>query len=629
MESKIKDNETFSIDYTYDALVKNFQTVESRQIYSFSEFIDNSIASYSSKIKKISQDSEDIDVKGLKIDFNIDENKCLIKIVDNAGGMTYEELKNALQPGYVFGKSDNNLNQYGVGMKYGIFQLGNKFEIYTKPINHVIQGQYYVNFNYDEKNKSEPVKFHIDTINDNICNNELTSLTSGTIIVIKETLNTRHFSNVKKLKKELIDGLGWRYHQLIKEQNLEINFKYVDSIGKEEENIKVEGFIPKNFYSIKNTVDNIKSENSNIDISTDKFYEHFINTCKKNGVDVENNSITNWIDLLKNPNKELYFNDVINIPEINKNIKINWGILGYKCKNNNSNHSYFEMCGITLIHKHRCIKHGFNLGDDNGIEKFANFCSNNGQNNGGNNTIRRMFGWIDLTGIESPERNKKDFKWGSINGGYKTSDDIEKFWKSKYSDIKEILNALKDTEKYFEDQGKKESSNSLKKRNDSFIKSLPTITHSKTHYDENNTQIDNISLKIFDVEFHFEIIYQNEWNDDNFYPFTIKHLYKEKTIQILVNKQNEYCCYFLKNSDSERNRKDLCFTFLPTCIIVSFLQFYIDAENNEDLRDLKDINHEIYEDYKTLIDNLKTIDPKTIFASILKKLKKVKDEEHV
>ena len=45
MESKIKDNETFSIDYTYDALVKNFQTVESRQIYSFSEFIDNSIAS--------------------------------------------------------------------------------------------------------------------------------------------------------------------------------------------------------------------------------------------------------------------------------------------------------------------------------------------------------------------------------------------------------------------------------------------------------------------------------------------------------------------------------------------------------------------------------------------------------
>ena len=59
------------------------------------------------------------------------------------------------------------------------------------------------------------------------------------------------------------------------------------------------------------------------------------------------------------------------------------------------------------------------------------------------------------------------------------------------------------------------------------------------------------------------------------------------------------------------------------------MQFYIDAENNEDLRDLKDINHEIYEDYKTLIDNLKTIDPKTIFASILKELKKVKDEEHV
>ena len=123
--------------------------------------------------------------------------------------------------------------------------------------------------------------------------------------------------------------------------------------------------------------------------------------------------------------------------------------------------------------------------------------------------------------------------------------------------------------------------------------------------------------------------YQNEWNDNNLYHFVIKHIYKKKKIQIFVNKQNEYCCYFLKNSDSERNRKDLCFTFLPTCIIVSFLQFYIDAENNEDLRDLKDINHEIYEDYKTLIDNLKTKDPKFIFVSILKELKKVKDEEHV
>ena len=59
------------------------------------------------------------------------------------------------------------------------------------------------------------------------------------------------------------------------------------------------------------------------------------------------------------------------------------------------------------------------------------------------------------------------------------------------------------------------------------------------------------------------------------------------------------------------------------------MQFYIDAENNEDLRDLKDVNHEIYEDYKTLIDNLKTKDPKFIFVSILKELKKVKDEEHV
>ena len=98
----------------------------------------------------------------------------------------------------------------------------------------------------------------------------------------------------------------------------------------------------------------------------------------------------------------------------------------------------------------------------------------------------------------------------------------------------------------------------------------------------------NILIKYLEcIGVVYDVIQSNIWFDDYVVSATLT-----------MEKANDY--YDNSNQDT---------SIRPTWVIQSSDNsiIYIDAENNEDLRDLKDINHEIYEDYKTLIDNLKTI----------------------
>jgi hypothetical protein len=56
----------------------------------------------------------------IDIDYSDNENKK-ITITDNANGMGMLELLDAMQPNSREGKTDNDYNQYGIGMKLGIF----------------------------------------------------------------------------------------------------------------------------------------------------------------------------------------------------------------------------------------------------------------------------------------------------------------------------------------------------------------------------------------------------------------------------------------------------------------------------------------------------------------------------
>lgn len=114
-----------SIWQNYEA----FSSQKSSLIHSISEFIDNSISSY---LKTNNNNIKGLHIViSIKTSYNESEDNVLnqsIKIFDNAGGMNENELYHAMIPNDREGKSDNNLNQYGLGMKIASFWLGKKFK---------------------------------------------------------------------------------------------------------------------------------------------------------------------------------------------------------------------------------------------------------------------------------------------------------------------------------------------------------------------------------------------------------------------------------------------------------------------------------------------------------------------
>ena len=109
-------------------------------MYPLAEFIDNSIASFLidyKKIKDIDNTSLDkVDLTGLQIDITFNyysHDHQEIIITDNAGGMNLTTLSEAIQPYHTTDiQRDTRMNQYGVGMKFGIFWLSSGVSIYTK-----------------------------------------------------------------------------------------------------------------------------------------------------------------------------------------------------------------------------------------------------------------------------------------------------------------------------------------------------------------------------------------------------------------------------------------------------------------------------------------------------------------
>jgi hypothetical protein len=85
-----------------------------------SEFIDNSIASYSCNNSKSSFDGLTIRIDIIESNSNGMYSQKII-ITDNAYGMSEGGLCEAMQPGETAGKTTTSINQYGVGMKLAIF----------------------------------------------------------------------------------------------------------------------------------------------------------------------------------------------------------------------------------------------------------------------------------------------------------------------------------------------------------------------------------------------------------------------------------------------------------------------------------------------------------------------------
>lgn len=424
---------------TYNSL-KAFYNQPSTIWLTIAEFIDNSISSWQGK------NNYDSSLEGLIIeifyDISDEKNNKLI-IIDNARGMSENELVEAMQPFNPEGKSSSDYNQYGVGMKFGCFYNGQDACIYSKKAN---DNEYYVSLKTSDKKGGEPVFVESHLSTKNFIKN------SGTMIIIENLYENRLPSNKVS---EIREALGWRYNKLINDKNLKILFGIKNSDIKSYSNNKIteiEPFFNKPFNLLnfnlkikKNPSEDLskrikKQKNDILKILNDdnhknkKILLEFCNKILKDedlvvyvGINVNNQS--------PYAIRERYIlDDKENLEQIKLSQKFN-AILKVGVLEKRSN--YQKYSGVTTYHIKRAINHG-----PNGKNHSANIQFLKKEiGSGGDPTWRRLFGEIDLTNIEVPDQNKSRFNW-SPNGEEELQSVLEKI----HEEVKELLKLMIDWE---------------------------------------------------------------------------------------------------------------------------------------------------------------------------------------
>lgn len=339
----------FNVDnneYTYEHKLKysdlwRYSTDKLSLSYCISEFIDNSISSCEQTFWDKKQEHE------LKIDINYYKNDDRYEIIDNAGGMTKQELND----GMIFGNrkysrwDNTHKNQYGVGMKTAIFWIGKDAEIYTKKDGVEWCGKYLAT----NKNSEDPV-IHTITMSDgsNIEGNSGTKIiiygsNGGNRTMTENAFNYVNFFLGNRYSKYLNDN---RSNEIFK-CTININSKNgrkniggkVKKITISNSNVKVYRYIEnitcyKSKDEIEQLIENkIKTDNKITNIKNNKFYDEFM------------------YKLLNG--KELIFDDILTIPSYkNKNIKYEAPIKVYILERGDK-HS----AGVGIIHSNRYIFH--------------------------------------------------------------------------------------------------------------------------------------------------------------------------------------------------------------------------------------------------------------------------------
>lgn len=406
-------------------MIKHYYYHPSNMWLALSEFLDNSISSWSGK-----ENQNPID--GLKIDIIFDEttknnNKIIIK--DNAKGMKEEELLNAMQPNNSLNKESHHYNQYGIGMKFGCFWYGENAAIYTKTEN---DNEYKVVLETLNKSPNESVVVESEISNDNLIKTK-----SGTVIVISNVYADRFPSNSKIAT--IKTALGWRYSKLIKKGliiNIEIksNDKKKNSVEKITE-FEIKPFKFDDFVAVRKDEN---KNNPNFQNQVNKWIDDIIELKEKTLYEL--NALKEEEDETRKRKRILieFCEKFINGQELfvskeiivnNKKVNFNFGIISPKEKNLN------KISGVTTYHIDRAINHGPN--DDENKSPPICFDTNKNVGSGGDPTWRHLYGDVDLTYAEIPDINKSGFLWS--NEG---KDNLYKEIKNVWESLKKLLNKI-------------------------------------------------------------------------------------------------------------------------------------------------------------------------------------------
>lgn len=398
-------NKRKKIEATYE-MIRAYTNNPSNYWLAISEFIDNSISSYK---EENNNSVEGLDIK-IKFDFSNETNKK-IYIIDNAGGMKEEKLLDSMQPCNKTNKSDSSYNQYGVGMKFGIFWFGEDGEVYSKNKKGT---EYYVNFSTSDKDPSQGVELEVEKKESNLIKTK-----TGTAIIISKIYERRDITSQKGKQDLFMDALGSRYNKLLKDGKMSITVGFFSADNKN----KSSGF--KNVIPYFNEPFNLEQiYEKSTEVQKKSLYEKLKKEEDKLNDTYKNPSTSNLtkeaIEKFWN-NKELSFKEVIIIN--NKNVELLFSVMNFNKK------SKIHYCGLTTYHIDRAINHC-----PNSIELNTNipFIKSKSDPKG-----RWLYGEINLTGVEVPDQNKSKFDW-SKNAEKDMSDQLEKI----YSQLECVLQII-------------------------------------------------------------------------------------------------------------------------------------------------------------------------------------------
>lgn len=535
---------------TYE-MIRGYKHEPTNYWLAIGEFIDNSISDYQNK-------DESHPIEGLKINIVFDfEDKKNYKILisDNANGMSRNEMEDAMQPSDRKGKKDTDYNQYGVGMKLGIFWFGEDVTIYSKLHN---KEEYKLELNTSNKGHGTEVEVDAIKSKDNVVQYK-----SGTTIIIKNIYKNRNITTDKGSLNKFKDALGWRYNKLIfKGLEIIITVKSDNQNKNTEDMIQPffnEPFQREQLFSNKKLKLKIKKDRE------DKFkklmhdlYEEIPKLKQSNKIDGEllMNAYNKLID-----NKEMTFKKSIYVND--QYAELNFAIFAFDKSSKN------QYTGVTIYHKERAIMHGPN--DDNS----SNFqFINKNKGSGGDPKWRWLYGDLTLTSIEVPDKNKSRFDWSTTG-----EDDLKKAFQEIYDSLEPILKIIVDVEQLKENikpnliqtqeiiYGCK---NSFK---NSFIRSTDTLEN------DNGEIGTSINCNIADEEYKIEIF---ETEDDiNF--MKVVNIEHEKTIRVYIESDNKFWKPMIHDFDFKKN-------FLyPFILVLSLAQLLY---NNEDFQEKMDKNKE-------------------------------------
>ncbi len=542
---------TIKLVATYE-LIRGYQNERTTHWLALSEFIDNSVSSYKNK-------NPDNPIDGLIINIEIDysdvKNKK-ITISDNANGMDMLELLNAMQPNSREGKTNNDYNQYGIGMKLGIFWFGEDGLVYSKKKD---EKTYCIDFETKTKNKSKAIELQAVETNENI----FPDSESGTKIIISNIYRDRKINKARLT--EIKNALGQRYSKLIK-RGLKISLSYIAADERSGLNGKVfiQEFknIPFNFSQFINyqkgkskqisddkineikleiKKELIKLEEINY-LNDDEKQEKIKNYCSERGETLvlpSINYINAFLDLrIESYEKFLGAKDLFFEREIRLNrneTKISFGILGGDFQNDKNSFSKQKYTGLTTYHIDRAINHGPNEG-----EQCSNLMFTESK---ADPTYRWMYGEINLTGIESPDKNKSKFDWSYDEEKDKSSDLVlQEQTKFLYRSLWGIIKHIVELTKY--QKNEKVDSDELKTIKNIVSNHLSNINCS-INKDENGDNF--FKFFIYDTEYEARIYESNKLGSDL---IKIKRNQDEKRIEVFFNNDHSFWKPLLINGDT-------------------------------------------------------------------------------